>query len=246
MVTSEGEVTKLPERVAVEEVERLLQGLVGIDACRVVANEWGALEEIHVLAEAERHPKQVVRDVESALAARWKLRVNHKKISVAQLSGGTEEEGHPTVPSSSLRLESLSTHNRLDDASVEVSLVLRAETGEAFEGSATIGGGRGNHLSVFARAAVVAANQYLDDGSAVELENVRSIEMAGREIVVCLLARLSRGGEISPISGSSVVADGDRGPAVVNAVLAGMFQPTARTSGDNGKLDSMRDGNPAV
>ncbi|MFP4200190.1 MAG: hypothetical protein ACLFS8_02115 [Clostridia bacterium] len=244
MVASEGEVTKLPDRVAVEEVERLLQGLVGIDACRVVANEWGALEEIHVLSEAERHPKQVVRDVESALAARWKLRVDHKKISVAQLSGGTEGEIRPAVPPASLRLESLRTHNRLDDSSMEVSLVLREEAGRAFEGSATIGGGRGNRLSVFARAAVAAVNGYLQGESSVELENVRLFEMAGREIVVCLLARLNRGGEISAISGSSVV-HGDRGSAAVNAVLAAIIRSADTTRGGVGEsLGTLRDESP--
>ncbi|REJ36676.1 MAG: hypothetical protein DIU84_05550, partial [Bacillota bacterium] len=71
--------------VRVSEIERLLAQLPGVISARLMVNDWGAIEELHVLATTERGPKQIVRDVESTLAARWGIKIDHKKISVAQL-----------------------------------------------------------------------------------------------------------------------------------------------------------------
>src|SRR5687768_4890687 len=50
------------------DVEQLLSGLAGVISARVVSNANGRLDEIHVLASDRLHPKQIVRNVESALS----------------------------------------------------------------------------------------------------------------------------------------------------------------------------------
>ena len=57
--------TTLPTQ---EELEASLTEVRGISAARVVMTK-GQIEAVHILAEADRNPKQVVRDVESALQA---------------------------------------------------------------------------------------------------------------------------------------------------------------------------------
>ena len=49
-----------------------------------MATPMGKISEIHVLTTGEIQPKQVVRNVESALMAQLDLKVDHRKISVAQ------------------------------------------------------------------------------------------------------------------------------------------------------------------
>jgi hypothetical protein len=66
-------------------VEQLLTSLAGIVSARIVTGIDGRLEEIHILATDELQPKQVVRNVESALSAGLGLRVDRRIISVAQL-----------------------------------------------------------------------------------------------------------------------------------------------------------------
>src|SRR5881296_2922362 len=44
----------------------------------------GEISEIHVLAQTDIPPKQVVRNIESALMAQLGVRIDHRKISVAQ------------------------------------------------------------------------------------------------------------------------------------------------------------------
>ncbi len=68
----------------VRRAENLLTSLEGVLSARVVTTPLGEVSEIHILAHAGQAPKQVVRNVESALLAHLGLRVDHRKISVAQ------------------------------------------------------------------------------------------------------------------------------------------------------------------
>src|SRR5688500_7289746 len=65
--------------------QRLLSALGGIVSARAVADDGGRLAEIHVLASPEYHPKQIVRNIESALSAGLGIVVDRRIISVAQL-----------------------------------------------------------------------------------------------------------------------------------------------------------------
>ena len=70
--------------------QRLLTALGGIVSARAVADESGRLAEIHVLASPEFHPKQIVRNIESALSAGLGVIVDRRIISVAQLRSDAE------------------------------------------------------------------------------------------------------------------------------------------------------------
>lgn len=68
----------------VRRAENLLTSLEGILSARVVTTPLGEVSEIHILAANGQTPKQIVRNVESALLAQLGLRVDHRKISIAQ------------------------------------------------------------------------------------------------------------------------------------------------------------------
>lgn len=76
------------------EVERLLASLAGVVSAHVVADGQGEPIEIHVLASSELHPKQVVRNVESALSAGLGMQIDRRIVSVAQVraSGGARAQ----------------------------------------------------------------------------------------------------------------------------------------------------------
>lgn len=67
----------------VRRAENLLTSLEGILSARVVTTPLGEVSEIHILATNAQTPKQVVRNVESALLAHLGMRIDHRKISVA-------------------------------------------------------------------------------------------------------------------------------------------------------------------
>src|SRR5262245_22098324 len=65
--------------------ERLLAALAGVISARVIMDPHGRIVEIHILASHELHPKQIVRNIESALSAGLGFLVDRRVISVAQL-----------------------------------------------------------------------------------------------------------------------------------------------------------------
>lgn len=80
------------------EVEQLLSGLAGVISARIVANASGRLDEIHILASDRLHPKQIVRNVESALSAGFGISVDRRMISVAQTNAPESIIGAGTLP----------------------------------------------------------------------------------------------------------------------------------------------------
>jgi hypothetical protein len=69
-------------------IEQLLTSLAGVISARAVSGSDGRLEEIHILATAELQPKQIVRNIESALSAGLGIEINRRIVSIAQLRAG--------------------------------------------------------------------------------------------------------------------------------------------------------------
>ncbi|MDI3299451.1 MAG: hypothetical protein QJR08_09815 [Bacillota bacterium] len=212
--------------VSAEEITALVKQLPSVIGARVVVNEWGGIEEIHVLATDERSPKALVRDVQSALAARWGLMVDYRKVSVAQ-------QAVPRAPSRvRLAVASLQATTDLlrDVIRVDVSLEEQAPAATLwpldppgklagpFRGSAEgVHSGRGM-LRVAAEATLAALNQAVDPQVRFFLEEAGEGGIAGRRLIlVSVLLRTSRSEE--PLVGSALLA-GDPVRAAVNATLA--------------------------
>ncbi len=67
----------------IRRAEELIATLQGVLSVRIVPNDHGSIDEIHVLTTNAVLPKQTVRNIESALIAQLGWRVNHRKISIA-------------------------------------------------------------------------------------------------------------------------------------------------------------------
>jgi hypothetical protein len=74
----------MPDPWGVKRAENLLTSLQGVLSARVVVSPMGEVTEIHVLTQPGTQPKQVVRNVESALLAQLGMKIDHRKVSVAQ------------------------------------------------------------------------------------------------------------------------------------------------------------------
>ena len=64
----------------------LTEKLPGVLSVEFVT-EGPVVREVHVLSDQSRSPKQIVRDIQSALLARFQLDLDHRIISVAQIPG---------------------------------------------------------------------------------------------------------------------------------------------------------------
>src|SRR2546426_289571 len=93
-----GSTVEAPDPWGVKRAENLIAGLTGVLSARVVVTPLGEVSEIHVLTLSDMQPKQVVRNVESALMAQLGRRTDPRKISGAQTadvrpSGRLRDEG---------------------------------------------------------------------------------------------------------------------------------------------------------
>src|SRR5256886_6014744 len=73
-----------PDPWGVKRAENLITSLTGVLSARVVVTPLGEVSEIHVLTTNDQQAKQVVRNIESALMAQLGMKIDHRKISVAQ------------------------------------------------------------------------------------------------------------------------------------------------------------------
>ncbi len=67
------------------ELEENLTRMDSVDAARVV-NQGSTITELHVIAAADKPAKQIVRDVQSLAMARFGVAIDHRVISVVQIS----------------------------------------------------------------------------------------------------------------------------------------------------------------
>lgn len=162
----------------VKRAENLISSLHGVLSARVVVSPLGEVTEIHVLAEPGIAPKQVVRNVESALLAQLGLRVDHRRISVAQAAeeraiGVLEQR---VVREASLRRPVLFRRVGLREGrsgKVVVSVVLEVG-GEEVTGEVEVADTVRSRVQGAGRAAVLALERVLPDG-VLELEGCKVI-----------------------------------------------------------------------
>lgn len=201
--------------VTVEEIEHLLSQLNGVVSAKIVVNDWGAIEEIHVLATCERNPKQVVRDVESSLAARWGLNVDHKKISVAQITSSE-------IPATPLRLKPVTVEVATDALrnriKARVVLSRTDDPSATYEGSAEAPLARSQAIRALCDATTAALNQALDPGYALAVEDVGVLRLTQREVLVVSLALLNPRGSEEVLIGA-VNLKSDSADVAVKATL---------------------------
>ncbi|MCS7301773.1 MAG: hypothetical protein NZ556_09510 [Fimbriimonadales bacterium] len=120
----------MPERrYSTAQIEHVLRELRGVCGARVVADENGLIQEIHLLVEADRNPKQAVRDVESALLAQLGIHIDHRKVSVAQ-------KGSASKLTDPLRLRWLDMQIAQEGTRATVTVLLE-RNGAVFRGVAT-------------------------------------------------------------------------------------------------------------
>jgi hypothetical protein len=85
----------------IKRAEELILTLPGVISARIIAGDSGAIDQIHVLTTSELTPKQMVRNIESALIAHLAMRIDHRKISVATTSETKPKLLEPEVKATS-------------------------------------------------------------------------------------------------------------------------------------------------
>lgn len=111
---------RLEDPIAVVDVEQAIAALDGIVAVRLVPGERRPVDELHVVVDPDREPKQTVRDIQSLLVARHGLDIDRRVISVVQLSSDADKRLHDGLPR--LVLDAVQIEVKGEETSVTVEL----------------------------------------------------------------------------------------------------------------------------
>ena len=192
------------------QIEDVIKRIKGVISCNVViSNEDGKIQEIHVLSESSRLPKQMVRDIESAVMAELNIPLDHKKISVAQI-----KQSEPPSKYSRLIIDSVDINGSKNWLTSRVSVKLGEFT---FNGHAEGPNSKSNRDRVIAAATCQSIETVLDQKLRFVVEEVTWTNLSSCEIATVVLSCVSEN-SIERVVGSCLFAT-DKDITIVKAVL---------------------------
>lgn len=200
--------------VTIDDIERTLESVADIKAARVVATPEGVIQEIHVLALPTKSPKQIVRDIESALMATYGLEVDHKKISIAQLGVEAMPPAEESTEPARARIDGINANVSGVHATVTVTLEIE---GDLYPGEAAGPASQTGRQRLVAQATLNAVEQYMHGAHSFALEDVTIVQLGRERVAVCCVAHVSPFGEHA-FAGSALVRQNEK-DSIVKATL---------------------------
>jgi hypothetical protein len=207
----------VPDPWGVRRAENLLTSLEGIHSARVVTTPLGEVSEVHVLAQAGLAPKQLVRNIESALLAQLGLKLDHRKISIAQtadvrpIEALQQDAVRDRVLQRSVLFENLTAapSKRPHRIAITVTLSYHGQTETAEEEAADT---PRNRVEAAAKAAVTVLDRLLTESS-IALEGAKIVEAFDREFAFVAVQGLG-GRETILMTGTSEIKESAERAAV--------------------------------
>jgi hypothetical protein len=212
-----GATEAIPDPWGVRRAENLLTSLEGILSARVVTTPLGEVSEVHILAQAGLQAKQLVRNIESALLAQLGLKVDHRKISIAQTADVRPIEAlerdvvRDKLLQRALLFETMSVSpgKRPLRISITVTLSFRGQTETAEEEASDTPRSR---VEGAAKASVTVIDRLLTDFS-IALEGAKIVEAFDRQFAFVAVQGLG-GRETSLLTGTAEIKESAERAAV--------------------------------
>jgi hypothetical protein len=200
------------------DIEKELCRLPAVNAARIVTDEVGRPKEVHILASAEKSPKQIARDVQSVAMATFGMEIDHRIISVVQLDQ-QQIEATSTAPVGAARVAIEGISSELAGMRSKVSVTLRRS------GNQATGFGEGSvaelarHRTV-AQATLDALRHLLPTAESADVETASVVRVGARVVAIVVLVFVVPPHE-ELVSGSAIVRRGNEAEALARAVLDG-------------------------
>lgn len=197
----------------VTEIERELCRLPEVTIARIVADGIGRVTEVHIVAEHGKHPKQIVRDVQSVTLASFGIEIDRRVVSVVQLGG----EGRPDPVGGELRpaIQAITAEASGLRSLVRVTLALGEVDAVGFaEGSAA----SSSRHRLVAQATIDALRQLEPAAECLDVDHARIVRCGDLDVAVVTVVYVIPPHE-QIVSGSAVVRQNQDADAVARAVL---------------------------
>jgi hypothetical protein len=189
------------------EFQEVINKINGIISSKVnIEND--RLTEIHILANNNRSPKQIVRDIESSIMASFDYRIDRKIISIAQIQS-EENDPNRRIKYSGI---SLNSH----DNTIECSVRLLHEDSEYIvtqTGIKTIS----NRIKIVADTTIKVVEKIICKSSLFEIQDVMIFSKNEINFVTVLVNIICNDNEETLVG--SVIIGSDTNEAIAKATL---------------------------
>ncbi len=170
---------------SVQEIESIIAQIQGVVSGKLVCQD-GEIVEVHVLADKTRSPKQVVRDIESAVLIKLGLELDHKRISVAQL------ESSITAPvDETSRFQIKGINYSTENGSTVIMITIKTGN-NLYTAKITGPNTRQNRLRLTASATLSAIEQSLNIEGEFIIGDIQKIDMCEQQIIVTAIYHRSK------------------------------------------------------
>jgi len=212
-----------------------------VDGVRI-RTEDDEIREIHVVSSSPRSAKQIVRDIESLIMARFHRQIDHRIVSVAK----TRTAAHPGLPHNAAVAPSRARHEPAaasaePEAEAEPAVAERIRFGSVnlyvsgpraqaqvelrWKGVPRMGSASGSctrdrALKLIAQATLATVQEFLDEGVTLSLETVEVIRAGRNDVAIVALDMLAHRTQKS-LAGCCTVEQ-DVQEAVVLATLSAL------------------------
>ena len=162
------------------DFELTLSQIRGVYASSVVLDSTRELNEIHIVASDSRKPKQIVRDIETLLFVKHRVKIDYRKISLVQLS----DEKLLRIPIARPEIRTI-TEEALGDKKrfrVEIQGASKIAIGHAEERIDNPTPAR-----TAALATMNAVEKLLDQRIKVRLEDATTFRFDSREVLIVIV-----------------------------------------------------------
>ncbi len=190
-------------------LQELINDVEGIVSSKVKLDDKGNPIEIHALADKSRNAKQIVRDIQSAVTAKFALEIDHRIISIAQLNCDSAMNRELRIVFKGMEVVS----KGLD---LDVKVMLSHRDRDFFGQQKGVNTASSINRTI-AQATLKAVADFTNLGDIFIIEDVGSLGIANTNVVIAAVTCIDKSGE-QLLIGSSMNS-GDIKEAVVKATL---------------------------
>ncbi|MDK2919146.1 MAG: hypothetical protein PWQ37_1879 [Candidatus Petromonas sp.] len=196
--------------ISAVSMEEIINNLPEVISSKIVLDDNNEVEEIHVLSDTSRNPKQISRDIQSALTAKFGIDIDHKKISIAQINFKQNLNNDFR-----LRINSINYSTLGNIAEVKVLL---QKGNEIIEGNAKGTNTTINSYRLLSLATLDCIHSLLNISNTFVVEDIERITLAKKDVIITAIGFITSSGTEELLVGSAIVRK-DEKESIVKATL---------------------------
>lgn len=193
-----------------ETIEKYLLKVQSVIGCKVIIGDRDQINEVHIVSDLRRSPKQILRDIEAVMISEFDMPIDYKKVSIAQV----RSESIKLDQDPRLRLKLVEYNN--NGANVNVKVALEKQD-EVYESELTGINTANNFNRLVGSVVLKAVEGYLDVQDVFVFEDVKAVELANVNVIVVSITSVINNREEVFTGTAKIIADAKE--AIARATL---------------------------